>query len=132
MNRHFFGLNFGKIWKNPHFKTRSIVLIRLNANRRVEKAFKVHPNSADYISGKCLVWLRLPRKLCSRKISTIFEQFSQYRRKRPKVDASIFDSALSHTRRSDASEKREEKSVSTFGHFRLWTSFESSPVSVKI
>ena len=27
--------------------------------------------------------------------------------------------------------KREEKSVSTFGRFRLWTSFESSPVSVK-
>ena len=25
--------------------------------------------------------------------------FNQYRRKRPKVDASIFDSALSHTRR---------------------------------
>ena len=47
------------------------------------------------------------------------------------MDASIFDSALSHTRRSDASKKREEKSVSTFGRFRLWTSFESSPVSVK-
>ena len=46
------------------------------------------------------------------------------------MDASIFDSALSHTRRSDASEKREENSVSTFGRFRLWTSFESSPVSV--
>ena len=56
---------------------------------------------------------------------------NRYRRKRPKVDASIFDSALSHTRRSDASEKREEYSVSTFGRFRLWTSFESSPVSVK-
>ena len=52
------------------------------------------------------------------------------RRKRPKVDASIFDSALSHTRRSDASEKTEENSVSTFGRFRLWTSFESPPVSV--
>ena len=51
-------------------------------------------------------------------------------RKRSKVDASIFDSALSHTRRSDASEKREENSVSTFGRFRLSTSFESSPVSV--
>ena len=46
------------------------------------------------------------------------------------MDASIFDSALSHTRRSDASEKREENSVSTFGRFRLWKSFESSPVSV--
>ena len=34
-----------------------------------------------------------------------------HRRNRPKVDASIFDSALSHTRRSDASEKREENSV---------------------
>ena len=56
---------------------------------------------------------------------------NRYRRKRPKVDASIFDSALSHTRRSDASEKREENRMSTFGHFRLWTSFESSPVSVK-
>ena len=42
---------------------------------------------------------------------------NRYSRKRPKVDATIFDSALSHTRRSDASEKREEKSVSTFGHF---------------
>ena len=37
-----------------------------------------------------------------------------HRRKRPKVDASIFDTALSHTRRSDASEKRQENSVSTF------------------
>ena len=32
-----------------------------------------------------------------------------YRRKRPKVDACIFDSALSHTRRSDASEKKRRK-----------------------
>ena len=37
---------------------------------------------------------------------------NRYRRKSPKVNASIFDSALSYT--------------------RLWTSFESSPVSVKI
>ena len=28
--------------------------------------------------------------------------FNRYRRKRPKVDASIFDTVLSHTRRSDA------------------------------
>ena len=46
--------------------------------------------------------------------------FNRYRRKRSKVEASIFDSALSHTRRSDASEKREENSVSTFGRFRLY------------
>ena len=37
--------------------------------------------------------------------------FNRYRRKRPKVDASIFDSAVSDTRRPDASEKREENSV---------------------
>ena len=41
--------------------------------------------------------------------------FNRYRRKRPKVDASIFGAALSHTRRSDASEKRQENSGSTFG-----------------
>ena len=35
---------------------------------------------------------------------------NRYRRKRPKVDASIFDSALIHTRRSDASEKKRRKS----------------------
>ena len=34
---------------------------------------------------------------------------NRYKRKSPKVDASIFDSALSHTRRSDASEKKEKK-----------------------
>ena len=33
---------------------------------------------------------------------------NRYRRKRPKVDATIFDSALSHTRRSDASEKEKK------------------------
>ena len=53
----------------------------------------------------------------------------RYRRKRPKVDASIFYSALSRTRRSDAS-KKQENSVSTFWPFRMWTSLESSPVSV--
>ena len=57
---------------------------------------------------------------------------NRYKRKSPKVDASIFDSALSHTRRSDASEKKEVNSASSFERFRLWTSFESSPVSVKI
>ena len=57
---------------------------------------------------------------------------NRYRRKRPKVDASIFDSVLSHTHRSDASEKKEENSVTTFGRFRMWTSLESSPVSVKL
>ena len=34
---------------------------------------------------------------------------NRYRRKRPKVDESIFDSALSHSRRSDASGKKEKK-----------------------
>ena len=53
-------------------------------------------------------------------------------RKRPKVDASISDSALSQTRRSDASEKRRKILASTFGRFRLWISFDSWPESFKI
>ena len=36
-------------------------------------------------------------------------RLNRYRRKRPKVDATIFDSALSHTRRLEASEKKEKK-----------------------
>ena len=54
----------------------------------------------------------------------IYELFivNRYMQKRPKMDANILD--------SDASEKREENSVSTFGQIRLWTSFEFSPVSV--
>ena len=39
----------------------------------------------------------------------IILNLNRYTRKRPKVDASIFDSALSHTRRSDASEKKRRK-----------------------
>ena len=66
------------------------------------------------------------------KLSVGLSRVNRYRRKRPKVDASIFDSALSHTRRSKALEKKEENRLSTFGRFRLWTSFESSPVWVKI
>ena len=87
----------------------------------------------DYIQYKMIYrWEKWARTWSiGWKFNDLFEKrsFNRYRRKRPKVDASIFDSALSHTRRSDASEKREEKSVSTFGRFRLWTSFESSPVS---
>ena len=56
--------------------------------------------------------------------------FKRYRRKRPKVDASIFDSALSHTRQSDASEKEKKILASTLVQIRLSTSFESSLVSV--
>ena len=48
---------------------------------------------------------------------TLEKGFNRYRRKRPKVDASIFDSVLSHTRRSDASQKREENSVVALHHF---------------
>ena len=69
------------------------------------------------------VFLYTITKIMTRGGRTIL---NRYRQKRPKVDASIVDSALSPTRRSDAS----KKSVPTFGRFRLWTSFESSPVSV--
>ena len=41
-------------------------------------------------------------------ILMFFFTIYRYRRKRPKVDASIIDSALSHTRRSDASEKKKK------------------------
>ena len=44
----------------------------------------------------------------------------------------ILGSVLSHTRRSDPLKKREENSVGHFGQIRLWTSFESSPVSVNL
>ena len=60
----------------------------------------------------------------------IFLELNRYRRKYPKVDASIFDSSLSHTPRSDTSEKKTKILSSNFGRFRMWTSFESSPVSV--
>ena len=63
-------------------------------------------------------------------------EVNRYRRKRPKVDASIFDSALSHIRRSDATEKKRRKfrggAAFTFERFRLWASFEFSPVSVNV
>ena len=39
--------------------------------------------------------------------------------------------AESYSSLGRVAKKREENSVSTFGRFRLWTSFESSPVSVK-
>ena len=41
--------------------------------------------------------------------------FNRYRRVCTKMDATIFDSALSHTRRSDASEKKEENTRVHFG-----------------
>ena len=84
-------------------------------------------NNSNFLS----LTLRFLKLKSDSRIPSYSVGLNRYRRKRPKVDASIFDSALSHTRRSDASEKREENSVSTFGRFRLWTSFESSPVSVK-
>ena len=45
----------------------------------------------------------------SKKTPRLISGFERYRRKRPKVDASIFDSALSHTRRSAASEEKRRK-----------------------
>ena len=45
--------------------------------------------------------------------------FNRYRRKRSKVNASIFDSALSHTRRSNASEKK--KKIAWWRCVHFWT-----------
>ena len=47
-----------------------------------------------------------------------------------KSEREYFRLGLSHTRRSDASEKIKKILASTFERFRLWTSFESSHVSV--
>ena len=56
---------------------------------------------------------------------------NRYRRKQPKVDAIFFRlGAESDSSLSDASEKKEGNSVSTFGRYRLWISFDCSPVSV--
>ena len=85
----------------------------------------VYPSTSDNIGAE-----KLKNNFFCSKYSRTF--FDRYGRERSKVNASFFDSALSHTRRSDASEKRKENSVSTFGHFRLSTSLESSPVSVKL
>ena len=46
-------------------------------------------------------------KMISTEIVITDFRFDRYRLKRPKVDSSFFDSAMSHTRRSDASEKGE-------------------------
>ena len=94
----------------------------------------------EYIINKILINILTPRgpichsayfsaiKVTYRKLSPNSERMNprnRYNRRRPKVDASIF---VARTRRK----KREENSVSTFGRFRLWTSFESSSLSVKI
>ena len=65
--------------------------------------------AAQYLEH--LLWsiVRDHLKLQVRLSSYFSLNFNRYRRKRPKVDASIFDSALSHTRRSDASEKRDTR-----------------------
>ena len=61
----------------------------------------------------------------------IFHKINRSWRKRQKVDASIFDSALSHTRRSDASEKKEKKiACPLLDVFACVQNFESSPVLV--
>ena len=50
--------------------------------------------------------LNIELSSCPQRLTS---SLNRNRRKCPKVDASIFDSMLSHTRRSDPSEKKEEK-----------------------
>ena len=57
----------------------------------------------------CYLDLAENNKLCPCDEKCPSKFINRYRRKRPKVDASIFDSALSHTRRSEASEKKRRK-----------------------
>ena len=76
--------------------------------------------SVDYGDGTLLLGTRrlthISRKLCvspiwflTHTILTRFLWFNRYRRKRQKVDASTFDSALSHTRRS--TRRKKEKKI---------------------
>ena len=67
----------------------------------------------------------------SRKIWKPTVCLNRYRRKRPKVDASIFDSALSHTRRSDASEKKKKIACPLLAEFACGQ-VSSSLVSVNL
>ena len=93
--------------------------------------FKISDSKKSFFSDFDSLKWKFQNHVIRNKLRKEYLSVNQYRRKRPKVDASIFNSALSHTRRWDAAEKREENSVSIFGRFHLWTSFESSPVSVK-
>ena len=58
-------------------------------------------------------WMIIIIKLIINKINA----FNRYRRKRPKVDTSVFDTVLSHTRRSDASEKKKKNTCVYFWTF---------------
>ena len=50
--------------------------------------------------------LKIKLKIYGLRLLKVFHhKFNRYKRIFTKVDASIFDSALSHTRRSDTSEK---------------------------
>ena len=81
------------------------------------------PTTEHPSTGETPVWQsNIPDAAFLLHLPGFFTDFNRYRQKRSKVDASIFDSALSHTRRSDASEKKEN-CVPTFGRFRLWTFF---------
>ena len=51
---------------------------------------------------------QIDREINSPNLTKKKFSINRYRRKCPKVDASIFDSALSHTCRSDAPEKKEK------------------------
>ena len=64
----------------------------------------------------CYVWSNIFATLLLQR-TPLIEHVNRYRRKRPKVDATFFDSALSHTRRSDASEKKKKIACSLLNVF---------------
>ena len=79
-----------------------IFFTEVSKSRKFEKVGILFP-SEDFVNRKTSIscnGLRYEKK-----------RFNRYRRKRPKVDASIFDSALSHTRCQDASKKKEGNNV---------------------
>ena len=72
----------------------------------LEKLYHIYRWERPQITTTIVICLSLSKQSLS---SSIRGRLNRYRRKRPKVDASIFDSALSHTRRSDASDKKRRK-----------------------
>ena len=58
--------------------------------------------------------------------------FNRYRRKRPGGREYFRLGAESYSSLERVGKKEKKIFASTFGQIRLWTSFESSPVSVKL
>ena len=107
-----FGTKISKLSLNNRDKSSFLATSRISktkAKLRLESwTFLKFLSTHWYRLTKNIQIFRLLLKIWKGSFWNIF-YFNRYKRKRPKVDASIFNSALSHTRRSDASEKNRRK-----------------------